>query len=358
MQATDIMLVGPAGKATGGIAQYIGEQRRRLGGDLSVRVYDVAVEDTDSPSAFVRAMLQAMLQALCFPFRRPPDVLHVHSSHWFSFFQSSLYVLFASVVWRVPVVLHVHGSSFDEFVQSDARPLRWYQSFVFERCASVIVLSEYWRDVVGPRVGREKTTVLPNTVDPGEYDPSYGARPPHVVFVSNHIERKGVREFTEAVDELLTDGADCRVTIAGSGPLSHLAEDLADRHPEVTYEGYVSEERKRELLGEGSVFVLPTHAENLPIALLEAMAGGNALVSTKVGAIPSLIDDNGALVPAGDTDALAASLSDLLDAPDRVDEMGRRSRERVEAEYSWPVTVDRLEDLYAGLTGQEADRPE
>lgn len=349
MRATDIMLVGPAGKPTGGIAQYIREQRERLGDGVSVRVYDVAVADTDSPSAFVRAVLHAMWQALCFPFRRPPDVLHVHSSHWYSFFQSSLYVLYASVVWDVPVILHVHGSSFDSFVQSDSRLLRWYQSLVFDHCANVIVLSEYWRDVVGPRVGEEKTTVLPNAVDPDEYDPEYGARPPHVVFVSNHIERKGIREFVDAVEELSARGEEFRVTIAGSGPLSHLSEDLAERHSEVTYEGYVSEERKRELLSEGSVFVLPTHAENLPIALLEAMAGGNALLSTTVGAIPSLIDDNGVLVSPGDADSLAASLSDMVNDPERVDEMGRKSRAQVEEEYSWPVTVERLEALYRGL---------
>lgn len=349
MRATDIMLVGPAGKPTGGIAQYIGEQRQRLGDDVSVRVYDVAVDDTDSPSAFLFGALHAVWQALCFPFRRPPDVLHVHSSHWYSFFQSSLYVLFASVVWDVPVILHIHGSSFDSFVQSDSRLLRWYQSLVFDHCSSVIVLSEYWQDVIGPRVGEGKTTVLPNAVDPDEYEPKYGARPPHVVFVSNHIERKGIREFTEAVEELLSRGEDCRVTIAGSGPLSHLSETLAERHPEVTYEGYVSEERKRELLSEGSVFVLPTHAENLPIALLEAMAGGNALISTTVGAIPSLIDGNGVLVSPGDADSLVASLSDLVNDPERVDEMGKRSRAQVEREYSWPVTVERLEELYRRL---------
>ncbi|SFG74355.1 Glycosyltransferase involved in cell wall bisynthesis [Halopelagius inordinatus] len=349
MRATDIMLVGPAGKPTGGIAQYIREQRQRLGDGVSVRVYDVAVDDTDSLSAFLWAALQAVWQVLCFPFRRPPDVLHVHSSHWYSFFQSSLYVFFASVVWEVPVVFHIHGSSFDSFVQSDSRLLRWYQSLVFEHCDNVIVLSEYWQEIIGPRVGEEKTTVLPNAVDPDEYEPEYGARPPHVVFVSNHIERKGIREFTEAVDELLARGEDCRVTIAGSGPLSHLAENLAERHPEVTYEGYVSEERKRELLCEGSVFVLPTHAENLPIALLEAMAGGNALLTTTVGAIPSLIDGNGVLVAPGDADSLAANLSDLINDPEQVDAMGARSRAQVEREYSWPVTVERLEELYRRL---------
>ncbi|EJN57820.1 glycosyltransferase family 4 protein [Halogranum rubrum] len=351
MRATEILLIGPAGKPTGGIAQYIHEQRRRLGGDVAARIYDVAVPDSETHWEFLRSMALALLQMLRFPFQAKPDVVHVHTSHWFSFFQSSVYVLYASLVWRVPVVLHIHGSSFDSFVDTDSKLLRAFQSLVFDHCTTVVVLSDYWFDVVGVYVDRAKLFVLPNAVDPNDYEPQYDATPPHVVFVSNHIERKGIEEFVTAVDNVLDEGAQLQVTIAGSGPLSHLSESLAARRDEVTYEGYVSEERKREILNEGSVFVLPTHAENLPIALLEAMAGGNALVSTTVGAIPSLIDDeNGVLVEAGDEAALQAALSALVADPDRIESMARTSRTRAEHEYSWSTAVDSLEGLYDELT--------
>lgn len=351
MRATEILLIGPAGKPTGGIAQYIHEQRRRLGGDVAASIYDVAVPDSETSWEFLKAAVLALFQILRFPFQEKPDVVHVHTSQWYSFFQSSAYVLYASVVWKVPVVLHIHGSSFDSFVASDSKLLRAFQSLVFDHCSTVVVLSDYWFDVVGVYVDQAKLFVLPNAVDPGDYEPQYDATPPHVVFVSNHIERKGIEEFVTALDDVLDSGARLQVTIAGSGPLAHLSESLADRRDEVTYEGYVSEERKREILNEGSVFVLPTHAENLPIALLEAMAGGNALVSTRVGAIPSLIDDeNGALVDPGDETALARTLSALLADPDRIESMARTSRERAEREYSWSTAVDSLEGLYDELT--------
>ncbi|SFR66574.1 glycosyltransferase family 4 protein [Halogeometricum limi] len=349
MRETDVLLVGPAG-TTGGIAQYMREQRRRLPARVSSRIYDVSVPMSESTQDFLVAMVLAFAQILKFPFRRPPDVVHVHTSHWNSFYQSGVYAVLASTLWRVPVVMHVHGSSFDDFMQTDSKPIRLYQSLVFSQCDTVIVLSDYWRDIVGLRVAEEKITVLPNAVDPGEYDPRYDATPPHLVFISNHLERKGIEEFVEAVDTLMQNGEDCDVTIAGSGPLSHLAADLAEKHERVTYEGYVSEERKREMLNDGSVFVLPTYAENLPIALLEAMAGGNALVSTTVGAIPSLIDDdNGVLVEPGDAETLAATLSDLVNDPERLEQMGRTSRERVLETYSWSVATERLDDLYREL---------
>lgn len=348
MRATELLVVGPAGKQTGGIARYIHEQRRRL--ESEPRIYDVAVPDSETTWEFLRAVVLAVVQLLRFPFQRAPDVVHVHTSHWYSFFQSSAYVFYAAFVWRVPVVLHIHGSSFDSFVDSESRLLGAFQALVFDQCTTVVVLSEYWSDVVGGHVEEEKLFVLPNAVDPDDYDPQYDATPPHVAFVSNHIPRKGIEEFVAAVDDLLDEGVRMRVTIAGAGPLSHRSEALAARRAAVTYEGYVTEARKREILNEASVFVLPTHAENLPIVLLEAMAGGNALVSTTVGAIPSLVDDdNGVLVAPGDEQELRTALSTLLADPARIESMARTSRVRAEREYSWRTAVDALEGLYREL---------
>jgi glycosyltransferase involved in cell wall biosynthesis len=120
----------------------------------------------------------------------------------------------------------------------------------------------------------------------------------------------------------------------------------------------VSESRKHELLSEGSIYVLPTHAENLPIALLEGMAGGNAVVSTPVGGIPNVVgEDQGVLVAPGDVAALADALAGLLEAPDRVERVGRRNRRFVEANHAWDAAVDRLESLYLELAAAERATP-
>ena len=346
----EVLVIGPHRPGSGGgVNQYITEQCRHLPESVRTRVYSVAVSQGTGLKWFAFALLTALKQMLLFPFRRPPDVVHVHSAQWNSFYQSSWYVFFVALAWRRPIVLHVHGSSFDEFLAVDSLPIQLLQSAVFRASDVVVALSEGWAEVLEGDVDPEKVTVLHNAVDASEYDPSFSVSPVRLSFVSNHIERKGITELVEAVEQLAEE-TPVDITIAGKGPLSHLAEDLADSQPGVEYVGYVSEERKREILNESTVYVLPTYAEGVPIAILEAMAGGNAVVSTDVGGIPSVVDeDNGVLVDPGDADALAEALRSLLGEPERIRSMAEESRRRVVAAHSWQTVAADLEALYDSL---------
>lgn len=359
----EVMLVGPAGHstddpATGGILRYMAEQPRRLPSSVTTRTYDVAYPEGSGPRWFLSCFLLALLRMLRFPFRSRPDLVHVHTSHDLSFYQSAFYVLFSALIWRRPVVVHVHGSSFDEFVAEASPPVRLLQAVVFRASDAVVALSAYWKETLSARVRPEKIVVLPNAVEPDDYDPSFEADPPHVVFVSNHIRRKGIAEFVEAVDRLLTDGdSPFRVTIAGSGPLADRSRELADRHPEVEYRGYVPEAEKRALLDEGSIYALPTYAEGLPIALLEGMAGGNAVISTDVGSIPEVVDEeNGIVIPPGDTDALVAALRGLVADSDATVAMARANAALVDSRYNWDHVATRLTGLYRLLLDDETSR--
>ena len=105
----------------------------------------------------------------------------------------------------------------------------------------------------------------------------------------------------------------------------------------------------RPWFAASDVFVLPSLAEGLSNALLEAMAMGLRCVATEVGAAPDLLGDGlGRLVPVGDADALCSALiSALAAAPDAA--LSQNIRARIERDYSIDATARKLAEAYRKL---------
>lgn len=342
-----VLLVGTLGG--GGIDHFVSRLASELDAPYKPTIFDMGSDPKGSGVIWLMtSIVRSLLALLRFPFRRRPDIVHVHASQHWSFYRAAPYVLIASMWWRRPVVLHIHGSSFDDFLAAGSAPRRWVQDLVFETTDEIVVLSEYWSDVLTDRVDANNVHCVPNAVDPVAFETGREPAVPTIAFVSSLIERKGIEELLEAVRRLEAAlEPSFEVVIAGAGPLEDTVTELADDSSCIEYRGYVDESEKQAILASSSVFALPTHAEGLPIALLEAMAGGNAIVSTPVGGIPELVDDEGGtLVEPGDVDGLRWALQELIVSPSTAASMGRYNRSRIEQRYTWEHTTNRLEHVY------------
>ena len=104
------------------------------------------------------------------------------------------------------------------------------------------------------------------------------------------------------------------------------------------------------------VFVLPSHWEGLPIALLEAMASAKAVLCTRVGGIPDVVvdGDNGLLVDAGDVPGLAQRLQTLLDDAALRQRLGQRARQTVIARFDVARTAAAYNQLHRQALGLPA----
>jgi glycosyltransferase involved in cell wall biosynthesis len=344
----NVLVIGPEGSATGGVAQYVRNQAKHHSPEITVTVHN-----TTSGSQF-RSRLSYLLFALValakLCTRDAPDIVHIHSSHYFSFYLSSVYVLLVKLLWDCPTVFHVHGSSFDSFINNPVHA--GVVSRVLDTVAVVVVLSEYWKERLSSVQPHSKIEVLPNAVDPGNYSRTHDPAETTVVFLSNLTERKGVNEFVAAVDELLSHDqpGSVSVEIAGKGPLDERVESLADAFSQVQYHGYVTEAEKHEILNRADVFVLPSYAEGLPIVILEAMAAGASIISTCVGSIPEVVGpENGILCEPGAADEVYRAISTLTRDRKRTVEMGEKNARLAAERYSWDVIAAQLEELYDTL---------
>jgi glycosyltransferase involved in cell wall biosynthesis len=191
--------------------------------------------------------------------------------------------------------------------------------------------------------------VVPNGVDPARFRPAPRTSRSRVdavwLGVMNPVKRLPV--LLAAVAEV----PEVSLRLVGTGPLRadvlRTVDDLR-----LTERVRVCEfvDDPTELLAGADLFVLPSAAEASPLALLQAMACGLAVIATRVGGVPELVRDgvDGLLVPPDDGAALAEALRTLAtDTEARVD-MGRRARERVLGSFSLDACVDRLLAVYGG----------
>jgi len=172
-----------------------------------------------------------------------------------------------------------------------------------------------------------------------------------ILFLGRLGERKGTFDLVRAFAALAARFPHARLVCAGDGAIAEiksLASSLgvSDR---VDCPGWLSAEAARSELARAEVFALPSYAEGLPMALLEAMAAGKPVVVGSVGGIPSVVsnDVNGVLVRPGDQAALVVALGRLLGDAQLRRRLGFAARQTIEDGYSLGTSLRRLTTIYA-----------
>jgi glycosyltransferase involved in cell wall biosynthesis len=170
-----------------------------------------------------------------------------------------------------------------------------------------------------------------------------------LVAVGNLYAVKGHRYLIDAVALLSDRHPTLHVAIAGRGDCEAA---ITARAADLGVSGKIHLLGLRSdvpaVLAAADIFVLPSLSEGLPLALLEAMFAGRAIVASDVGEIGTALGhgDAGVLVAPGNPAALAAALDDLLTDPTRARELGERARRRAIAEYDVSQMVCRYRSIY------------
>lgn len=288
-------------------------------------------------------------------------IVHVHSASRASFFRKSIYLALARAV-GAHTVLHLHGGGFRTFVDAQKNALirRWVVH-TLERSSRVVALSAGWAEYLQAIAPAARVDVIGNPVEaPLEVQRREGAIDA-LVFLGALVPEKGVFELLEVFARLRPNYPALRLVMCGDGQIAQLRAE-ADRlgvSSVVEFPGWIGVDEKARLLSGRVAFVLPSHAEGLPMAMLEAMAFGCPVVVSAVGGIPEVIDDgcNGHLVPPRDCDALFLALSALLASPVEAVRIANAARATVLAAYSREAVLAKLNALYESLGDRIEPQP-
>jgi glycosyltransferase involved in cell wall biosynthesis len=265
--------------------------------------------------------------------------------------------MLASAVSGIPYSYTIHGPGI--FFE----PMHWRIDEKTAQASFVACISDFCRSQVmmfSDQAHWSKLHVVHCGVEPSAYSAAErnGRR---VLFVGRLAGVKGIPVLFAALEKILPDFRDVRVTLIGDGPERRQLEAEAKARGlggVVEFAGYKSQADVAKALQQTDLFVLPSFAEGVPVVLMEAMAARVPVVSSRVAGIPELVEDgvSGILVAPGDVDALARAMADLLRDPARRVRMGDAGRLKVMAEFNLQQEAGWLAGLLAAYI-TNAPRP-
>jgi sugar transferase (PEP-CTERM/EpsH1 system associated) len=288
----------------------------------------------------------------------------VHSRNW-----GAIEAIVAARLARIRAIVHSeHGLESSTYQR---QPLRRnaIRRLCFAWTDRVFAVSHALRAYYAQqlRMKEDRIGVIPNGVDTERfrtrpemriaYREKLGVAPDTVVIgtVGRLDPIKDHRTLFLGVDLLLAMGVAVHLVIVGDGPERKALEaSIQTRNAfsgRVTFAGETSD--VVSYLNSFDIFVLPSLAEGMSNALLEAMSVGVACVATRVGGNPELIEDgsSGLLFDAGDARALAARLKTLASNPRYRQELGGNARRRVEKCFSLHRMMHNYTRLYTHALG-------
>ncbi len=300
--------------------------------------YDVEFAKSMTDSSLVGRINHWFLRLVSSPLRavyKRPDVVHIHVSNRLSVWRK-LSILAIWRIFRVPVILHTHGSGAKKHLGEMKGLRKHLMKFGFRSASFLIVLSERWSefysDVCG--VSQDKIRILYNPVLMPKETCLKSNKPIILLYTGVIGKRKGAFDLIEAWAEVPVElRSKCRLIVAGNGDVKE-ANDLIETlnlGESCEAPGWISDEKRDHYLKTGSIYILPSYNEGLPMGILEAMGHGMAVVSTNVGGIPDLIEDgkNGVLVEPGDVGKLKAGIIELISDEGKRNRISQQARKDV-----------------------------
>lgn len=243
------------------------------------------------------------------------NILHLHGGNFFDI------PCLTNPIWRA--VLKVHLRRFDQIFCLTNDQLSFVSMYA--------------------RKSKNVKKILNYVCIPDRNATSMASGTLNILYIGRLNPQKGIKESIEAVSQIRDDRI--RFWIIGAGELEDELSNVSD--PRIVFLGPKVGKEKEKYLLKSHVFLLPSYAESLPYALLEAASYGLALISTPVGAVNEILEDNrnGFFVTPGDILALKQCIERFVNDRSLAIRMGNESRNICEKHFS----VEALEKIYDEL---------
>jgi len=302
----------------------------------------------------------------------------VREDYAFVHFQGSVWVfngvVFFMLLARLAgsrILLHLHGTNWKWFYEEASLLKRFVTRLGLRLPEKIIVLYDEWSEKIKKLDPSADVVVIPNWISTAPLPAGLGSgdvmkllqiTPDDFVVVSvgNVGWRKGTFDILRAVPMVATSVDRVRFVFAGNeefpGQWMQIMEQVQGNNVEqwVRFPGELSREVVISLLRIAHVFVLPSHSEGMPIAVIEAMKAGLPIVVTPVGAIPQMVQHeiSALMIPPDSPEAIASAVIRLSVNEELRKKLGRAAQTAFWDKFATPTGIEELERVYSELTAE------
>jgi L-malate glycosyltransferase len=277
-----------------------------------------------------------------------PDVIHVH-------FAVPAGVLGLALKWLtgVPYVVTAHLGDVPGGVPEKTG--KWFKVIypftppIWRKAAAVCAVSSFTAQLAEAAYPGVTPVVIPNGADTAEYDPGTIAvnNPPRIAFAGRFVPQKNPMGVLYALAMVKDLPWTC--VMAGDGALKPEVEALAESlglKERITFPGWLTPAGVKEWFAKSDILFLPSLSEGLPVVGVQGMAMGLALLLSRAGGNPDLVDtpNNGYLFEPDDAAGFAGALRGWLTQPEELLAARRASRDMAET-FSLERIVAKYEEV-------------
>ncbi len=288
------------------------------------------------------------------------DVAHIHTSREFLFFKDILLAKLIKKQFHIPVVITVHVGA----IETVYNRISWFKNksikIINEYVDKVIFLSEVMRkDFINAGVKDQRTTLLYNfyKFTPTEIPVKEDRNSLQLLFVGAIHREKGIIELLEALSTM-PPYFDYHLNVCGQLKDYSIKEDIEEYKGKlgnkVSFLGVVTGEDKTKIYQQSDILVLPSYHEGLPLVILEALGTGCAIMTTPVGAIPEILNNDNCLwLKIASSDSICSQLLNM--SIEKLNEM-KSNNELQGKKYSFEEHIHKLINIYRSVIKYEPEK--
>jgi len=283
---------------------------------------DSTQQSSPPPPILLRILPALRRLSLFFLFISKPNIHGslIFTSAGLSFVEKGLMVLLSRLFKKKTIFCPRSGHIIDEL--NPKRFMGKYIRFIIRNSSILMCQSDYWKQIYQDysNLPDGRFVVIPNMINVSQYSRYIKQQNPSanikILFLSSILRNKGIYDLINAVNLYKIKLQNCHFFICGHGSeLAHIKELVKNLKLSnlFSFKGVVQGPEKIDILHQSDIFVLPSYREGLPNSILESMAAGLAVITTRVGGIPDVIenDKSGKLINPGDIESLGKAIVEL-----------------------------------------------